>query len=55
MEILARHALAQRRLHAERFNALHERAGHAFQGRYKAIPVERDSYLVHRQQLDTQG
>ncbi len=29
-----------------RFNRLHARVGHIFQGRYKAILVERDSYLM---------
>lgn len=30
----------------QRFNRAHARVGHVFQGRYKAILVERDSYLL---------
>ena len=33
-------------LYTQRFNRLHGRVGHVFQGRYKAILVERDSYLL---------
>ncbi len=32
--------------YAQGFNRRHERAGHLFQGRYKAIVVERDSHLL---------
>ena len=32
--------------YTQRFNRLHARVGHIFQGRYKAILVERDSYLM---------
>jgi hypothetical protein len=32
--------------YAQGFNRRHERAGHLFQGRYKAILVERDSHLL---------
>ena len=32
-------------LYTQRFNRAHGRIGHVFQGRYKAIFVERDSYL----------
>jgi REP element-mobilizing transposase RayT len=33
-------------LYTQRFNRRHARAGHVFQGRFKAILVERDSYLL---------
>ena len=33
-------------VNTQRFNRLHARVSHIFQGRYKAILVERDSYLV---------
>jgi len=36
---------AQRRI-TQRFNRTHARVGHVFQGRYKVILVERDSYLL---------
>jgi putative transposase len=32
--------------YTQRFNRAHARVGHVFQGRYKAILVERDSYLL---------
>lgn len=32
-------------VYTQRFNRTHGRVGHVFQGRYKAILVERDSYL----------
>jgi len=33
-------------VYTQKFNRQHERAGHLFQGRYKAILVDRDSYLL---------
>jgi hypothetical protein len=33
-------------VYTQRFNRLHKRVGHLFQGRFKAILVERDSYLL---------
>jgi REP element-mobilizing transposase RayT len=33
-------------VYTQRFNYRHERAGHVFQGRYKAILVDRDSYFL---------
>ncbi|MGK2873200.1 MAG: REP-associated tyrosine transposase [Alphaproteobacteria bacterium] len=33
-------------VYTQRFNRRHQRAGHVFQGRYKAIVVERDSHLL---------
>ena len=33
-------------VYTQRFNRHHSRAGHLFQGRFKAILVERDSYLL---------
>lgn len=33
-------------VYTQRFNRSHARVGHVFQGRYKAILVERDSYLL---------
>lgn len=32
-------------VYTQRFNDLHERCGHVFQGRYKAIIVQKDAYL----------
>ena len=39
------HAPAQW-VYTQRFNRVHRRVGHVFQGRYKAILVEKDSYLL---------
>ena len=33
-------------VYTQRFNRAHRRVGHVFQGRYKAILVDRDSYLL---------
>ncbi len=33
-------------VYTQRFNRLHDRVGHVFQGRYKAILVERETYLL---------
>jgi putative transposase len=33
-------------VYTQRFNRSHQRVGHVFQGRFKAILVERDSYLL---------
>lgn len=33
-------------IYTQQFNQSHQRVGHLFQGRYKAILVERDSYLL---------
>jgi REP element-mobilizing transposase RayT len=33
-------------LYAQRFNRRHRRVGHLFQGRYKALLIERDSHLL---------
>jgi REP element-mobilizing transposase RayT len=33
-------------VHTQTFNRTHKRVGHVFQGRYKAILVEKDSYLL---------
>jgi len=33
-------------VYTQRFNRSHQRVGHIFQGRYKSILVERDSYLL---------
>ena len=33
-------------IYTQTFNRTHERVGHVFQGRYKAILVEKDSYLL---------
>lgn len=33
-------------LYTQRFNRAHHRVGHVFQGRYKAILVDKDSYLL---------
>src|SRR5450759_3527274 len=33
-------------VYTQRFNRRHECVGHVFQGRFKAILVERDSYLL---------
>ena len=32
-------------VYTQRFNRKHSRVGHVFQGRYKAILVEKDTYL----------
>jgi REP element-mobilizing transposase RayT len=33
-------------VYTQRFNRSHQRVGHVFQGRFKAIPVDKDSYLL---------
>jgi len=33
-------------VYTQRYNRLHQRMGHVFQGRYKAILVQKDSYLL---------
>ena len=33
-------------LYTQRFNRRHQRVGHVFQARYKAILVEKDGYLL---------
>jgi len=33
-------------VYSQKFNRIHKRVGHVFQGRYKAIVVEKDSYLL---------
>ena len=33
-------------VYTQRFNRRHRRVGHVFQGRYKAILVDKDSYLL---------
>lgn len=33
-------------VYTQRFNRAHERVGHVFQGRYKAILVEKDAHLL---------
>lgn len=33
-------------VYTQRFNRVHQRVGHVFQGRYKAVLVEKDSYLL---------
>jgi len=33
-------------VYTQRFNRIHQRVGHVFQGRYKAILVEKESYLL---------
>jgi REP element-mobilizing transposase RayT len=33
-------------VYTQLFNRIHGRVGHVFQGRYKAILVEKDSYLL---------
>jgi hypothetical protein len=33
-------------VYTQRFNKAHDRVGHVFQGRYKAILVEKDAYLL---------
>ena len=33
-------------VYTQRFNRIHHRAGHVFQGRYKAILVQKDAYLL---------
>ena len=42
---VAGHAAVER-CHTQRFNRRHLRVGHLFQGRFKAIVVDRDSYLL---------
>jgi putative transposase len=43
---LARAMQALNGNHAQQFNRLHRRVGHLFQGRYKAILVDHDAYLL---------
>ena len=33
-------------MYTQRFNRKHGRSGHVFQGRYKSILVEKDTYLL---------
>jgi hypothetical protein len=33
-------------VYTQRFNSAHGRCGHVFQGRYKAISVQKDAYLT---------
>jgi len=33
-------------VYTKRFNSMHGRVGHVFQGRYKAIHVDKESYLI---------
>jgi putative transposase len=33
-------------VYTQAFNKRHQRAGHLFQGRYKAIPIQKDSHLL---------
>ena len=33
-------------VYSQKFNRIHKRVGHVFQGRYKAIMVEKESYLL---------
>ena len=33
-------------VYTQRFNRIHNRVGHVFQGRYKAILVQKDAYLL---------
>ena len=33
-------------VYTQRFNRRHKRAGHVFQGRYKAVLVQKDNYLL---------
>jgi hypothetical protein len=33
-------------VYTQRFNRIHHRVGHVFQGRYKAILVQKDAYLL---------
>ena len=33
-------------VYTQRFNRQHDRVGHVFQGRYKAIIVQKESYLL---------
>jgi len=42
---VARHAAVEW-VYTQRFNRRHKRVGHVFQGRYKAIIVQKDSYLL---------
>ncbi len=44
-EFIKRYASAQWGVYSK-FNRCHKRVGHVFQGRYKAILVEKDSYLL---------
>ena len=37
-------------VYTQKFNRVHRRVGHVFQGRYKAIIVERDSYPSYKGQ-----
>ena len=37
--------LALHSFYAQRFNLRHRRVGHLFEGRYKAFPVQDESYL----------
>ncbi len=32
--------------YTQRFNRIHNRVGHVFQGRYKAVLVQKDAYLL---------
>jgi putative transposase len=43
---LAREMRQLNGIYTQQFNRRHNRIGHVFQGRYKAILVERDSYLL---------
>lgn len=40
------HAASEWGVYTQRFNRCHGRVGHVFQGRYKGLLVERDSYLL---------
>jgi putative transposase len=33
-------------VYTQRFNRIHQRVGHVFQGRYKAILVQKETYLL---------
>jgi putative transposase len=33
-------------IYTQKFNQIHGRVGHVFQGRFKSILVEKDSYLL---------
>ena len=37
-------------VYTQTFNRTHNRVGHVFQGRYKAILVEKDSYLLEKRE-----
>ena len=39
-------SLRENGLYTQRFNQRHQRVGHLFQGRYKAILVDKDNYLL---------